>query len=111
MTATEAATTAAGITEQRRLKREARTQTAYLQGLSDAVTTFLAALDAEMAQPSSVEQGQRLALLANQLDPANDRVRYFALGVNVRTDDKEAVRRAALERAGGSVRLEHRPCP
>jgi hypothetical protein len=82
--------------EIRRLKRELRERTKALQDLSGAVTTFLALLDEEMKQPSTPERGKRIAALSNGLDRANDRARYFALGVDWRKDDKDAVRRRAV---------------
>lgn len=60
----------------------------HLRELSAAVTKHLADLDAEMKKPANVERGKRIARLSNELDVANDRVRYFALGVNYRTDKK-----------------------
>lgn len=60
----------------------------HLRVLSAAVTAHLAALDAEMKKPESRERGSRIAKLANDLDFANDRVRYFALGVDYRKDKK-----------------------
>lgn len=71
------------LREERELKR-------YLRDLSAAVTAHLQALDAEMAKSESAERGKRVAKLANELDLANDRVRYFALGVDYRTDHKHA---------------------
>ncbi len=60
----------------------------HLRDLSNAVTEHLAALDAEMVKPHGDERGRRIAQLGNALDLANDRVRYFALGVDYRTDRK-----------------------
>lgn len=60
----------------------------HLRDLSDAVTAHLSALDAAMKQPESAKRGRTIAKLANDLDLANDRVRYFALGVDYRTDKK-----------------------
>lgn len=74
----------------------------HLRELSAAVTKHLAALDAEMGQPSSHKRGRRIAKLASALDFANDRVRYFALGVNYRTDRKPRVTSAT----GGSAATE-----
>lgn len=60
---------------------------AHLRDLSASVTAHLATLDAEMNKPNSVERGKRIAKAANDLDLANDRVRYFALGVDYRKDN------------------------
>lgn len=68
---------------------KARRMRKHLVELSEAVTEHLAGLDAEMAKPSTVERGKRIAVLASSLDMANDRVRYFALDVDYRTDVKE----------------------
>ena len=70
----------------------------HLRALSAAVTEHLRALDAEMALPDGRERGERIARLANQLDYANDRVRYFALGVDYRTDRKRAAADRSAER-------------
>jgi hypothetical protein len=69
-------------------RRDARNVKQHLKELSAAVTAHLKALDAEMALPSTPERGKRIAALANALDVANDRVRYFALGVDYRKDKK-----------------------
>lgn len=61
----------------------------HLRELSTAVTTHLAVLDVEMGIPDSIERGKRLANSANALDYANDRVRYFALGIDFRKDKKK----------------------
>ncbi len=61
----------------------------HLQDLSQAVTAHLEALDKEMKRPGAPsDRGKNIARIANALDLANDRVRYFALGVDYRTDKK-----------------------
>ena len=45
------------------------------------VECFLAALDAEMKNPSSHERGQRIGKLATALEIANDSAKRFALGM------------------------------
>jgi hypothetical protein len=62
----------------------------HLRDLSAAVTAHLADLDEEMRRPGPADagRGSRVAKIANALDFANDRVRYFALGVDYRTDRK-----------------------
>lgn len=64
-----------------------------LQDLSDAVLLFQAAVDDHFMADHTVprEAGAKLARLVTALDVTNDQVRYFALGVNYRTDDKAAV--------------------
>lgn len=80
------------MTDPQQLARDRRKFLEHLRDLSAAVTAHLEALDAEMALPSSVERGKRIAKLASALDLANDRVRYFALGVDYRTDKKKVSR-------------------
>lgn len=60
-----------------------------LKRLSDAVLVFLHLLDAEMMAPSTEMRGRRVAKLCNLLDLENDRVRFGALGVNFRKDNKD----------------------
>jgi hypothetical protein len=67
---------------------EARKLRSHLNELTAAVGKHLRALDAEMKKPSDVERGKRIAALANDLDLANDRARYFGLGVDYRRDKK-----------------------
>lgn len=68
---------------------EARKVKQHLRDLSAAVSAFLLDFDAEMAKRDVPDEvGRRAARLANALDLANDRVRYFALGVDFRTDKK-----------------------
>lgn len=75
----------------RQKQREARELRGSLQALSDSVLLFLAALDQAMKGPEGEERGKRIAHLCNQLDLANDRVRFSALGVDFRKDDKATV--------------------
>ena len=58
----------------------------YLGVLTKTVQMFLRAHDALMRQPSTVERGKRIARLSNALEMANDRARYFGLGIDYRTD-------------------------
>lgn len=79
------------LTEAQKLRqkqKEARDLRAALQTLSDNVLLFLDALDKAMAGPEGPERGKRIAHLSNQLDLVNDGVRYNALGVDFRKDDK-----------------------
>jgi hypothetical protein len=41
-----------------------------------------------MVQPSTYERGKKMGAVMGVLDFANDKVRYFALGVDWRTDKK-----------------------
>jgi hypothetical protein len=79
--------------ELRTATAETRKVKQHLRDLSAAVSSFLLDFDAEMAKRDVPDEvGRRVAKLANALDLANDRVRYFALGVDFRTDKKGASR-------------------
>lgn len=69
-------------------QKEDREDRKALRELSSAVTFALNAIDAEMKLPPSPERGGRIAKIMNALDMANDKVRYFRLGVDFRTDIK-----------------------
>jgi hypothetical protein len=68
---------------------ETRKYRASLVAVTSAVRTFLAALDGEMKNPSTVERGKRIAALCNSLEMVNDNARYFALGIDYRKDKKQ----------------------
>lgn len=91
------ATAAPKLTEAQKLRakqKEARELRASLQQLSNTVLLFIDSLDRTMREPSSPKRGEQVAKLSNQLDMVNDQVRYGALGVDFRTDDKvDVVRR------------------
>ena len=70
--------------EERRLRQ-------HLKDLTITVTSFLDALDREMAQPSTNERGQRIARLANDLNMANDNARFFGLNIDFRTGKKRRI--------------------
>lgn len=81
---------------ERKLKKEARELRKNLQTLSNAILLHLHALDNECSPDKAIprETGKRLAKIANWLDMENDKVRYSALGVDFRNDDKtRAVRK------------------
>ncbi len=61
-------------------RRKNRKLTTHLRDLTNTVTKFLEALDAEMAKPSSHERGGRIAQLSNALNMQNDMARRFGLG-------------------------------
>jgi hypothetical protein len=77
-------------------KRKFRT---HLRDLSAAVTGFLNVMDEVMRKPESRERGQWIASAINDLEMANDRARYFALGVDYRKDRKGATYRKEETRA------------
>ena len=61
-------------------ERTARKYKKALNELTLAVSHYLALLDAEMKTRSSYERGSRIAMMATQLDIANDRVLRFTFG-------------------------------
>ena len=61
-------------------KRRARELNMYLRDLTEAVNTFIGLIDEEMAKPSSVQRGARIAQLTNALQIQNDLARRFGLG-------------------------------
>lgn len=83
--------------ETRLLKRESSKLRKALADLTDLNLRFIAALDAEMEQPATPERGSRVARLSNALEMATDRVRYFTLKVDYRTDDRRKLRIRPLE--------------
>lgn len=72
----------------RQLTREKRKLKSALKALTKTCGEALRAIDHEMSQPSTPERGRRIASICNALEMANDHARYFALGVNYRTDVK-----------------------
>lgn len=61
--------------------------------LTNAVLAFIAQMDAVMKTPGSAERGRKIAELINALEVENDKARYFALGVDLRTDQKKPLKR------------------
>lgn len=80
-------------------QRKIRDLTKHMKDLTSSVEGFLARLDVVMRQPSSEAKGRRIAKLSNDLEMANDTVRYFGLGIDFRGDGKRKAKiRAAAER-------------
>jgi hypothetical protein len=52
----------------------------HLRDLTRHVTECLAAIDGEMAKPSSPERGKRIAAICNALNMSNDMAKRFGLG-------------------------------
>jgi len=79
----------------------ARETRAELRNLADAVLMYLASLDDAVARRKDIphDVSKWLAANANKLEMANDHARYFALGVNYRTDNKARALAAARKRA------------
>jgi len=59
-----------------------------LKELSTACFIFLRRLD-EIGGELTGKTGEKLALLSNYLETANDQARFFNLGVDYRNDDKD----------------------
>jgi len=74
--------------EERKLKKA-------LKELSLAVSRFLRLLDDTMTQPEGKARGQAIAKLSNDLEMANDLVRFFSLGVDYRRDSLSRKRKEA----------------
>jgi hypothetical protein len=70
------------------LKRRVRDLTKHLKDLTASVGGFLARLDIAMEGPSTESRGKRIASLASDLEMANDRARFFGLGIDYRGDKK-----------------------
>lgn len=82
--------------------KEARKVRRELQDLSDAILLFADAVDAAFMKDQTVPPaaGGKLARLLTALDVQNDRVRYFTLGVDYRTDNKPAAVARLRAKAG-----------
>ncbi len=74
--------------------RLARQQRKALVTLTENVREFLWHIDRAMEGPSTMERGKRIAALCNALALANDRVRYFTLGVDYRKDKPWKLKKA-----------------
>ena len=73
------------------LARTVREQRKALRDLTNAVLLYLDNLDGAVATRKDIphDVSEWLGRNAGLLDMANDQVRYFALGVNYRTDNKK----------------------
>ena len=76
---------------------EARKLKKALTELTTAVMRHLAVMDKVMKEPDSKERGEKIALICNALDMANDSVRYSVLGVDFRKDNKDKAYEKALK--------------
>jgi len=83
----------------RTIKRHAKENAKALKELSAAVTIAINGIDLAMKGPSTPERGKQISQIMNALDFANDRARYFHLGVDWRTDKK--VQRVIKEDTNG----------
>jgi hypothetical protein len=83
-------------------QKEARKLKRALTELTRQVAAGLNALDTLMRQCESHERGSKIALICNALEMANDSARYFALGVDYRTDRKVKRAKVAAVQPWGS---------
>lgn len=67
--------------------------------VTEQIARFILVLDAEMQRPSTVERGQRIAALLNQLEMYNDGVRIFWCGKSYRKPSTLPASRRALRGA------------
>lgn len=70
------------------LKRENRKLHKHLKDLTGAVVDYLDRIDQVMKAPSTPERGREIARLSNLLEGANDRARFFGLGVDWRKEKR-----------------------
>lgn len=70
------------------LNKSNREMRKYLAELTVAVRKSIDTIDMIMKGPSTVERGKRIAVVFNYLEMANDRARYFGLGIDYRKDKK-----------------------
>ena len=73
------------------MDKEARKYKEHLIALSKSCFIFLRRLDEIMKTESTNKRGEAIANIANQLEIANDKVRYFALGVDYHHDNKDKI--------------------
>lgn len=72
--------------ELKKLKKAEREQRKALKDHCEFVRLFVNFLDSEQQKPSTELRGKRIAEAMNQLEMANDRIRYGVLGVDFRKD-------------------------
>jgi hypothetical protein len=79
-------------------RREIRQLRKDLADLVRSVSSCLVLIDKEMATESSPARGRRIATILNAMEMANDRARFFGLGIDYRGDGarKDAHRKAVL---------------
>ncbi len=68
--------------ELRAARKQVKELREYLAILVTNVEATLTLLDAEMAKPSDVERGRRIAKLINGLEMAKDRAKRFGLKID-----------------------------
>jgi len=72
----------------RRAAREIKEYRDALTLLTNSVMACIDEIDAVMKLPSDPSRGAKVAAITNALEMANDHARYFALGIDHRTDRK-----------------------
>jgi hypothetical protein len=79
-------------------RREVRALRKDLADLVRSVSTCLVLIDKEMGTESSPERGRRIATILNAMEMANDRARFFGLGIDHRGDGarKDEYRKTVL---------------
>lgn len=81
-------------------RREARKLRKALERSTNNALVFGARLDAIMKLPSTPERGSKIAKLMNELDMANDGIRFDELGVDYRTDKKAVIEKLRKAQKG-----------
>lgn len=81
--------TAKNVAKNKTIGKEARKYKKELEKLSQSCFIFLRKLDEVMKLPESASRGRMIARLSNELEYANDKVRYHSLGVDYRKDNKD----------------------
>lgn len=81
-------------------QREIKNLKKHLRGLTAQVMTTISRIDSIMKMPESPLRGKMVAEAMNALEMTNDGARYFALGVDFRTDKKRSAVSANKEAPG-----------
>jgi len=87
----------------REMGKQFKAEHKRLEELSRASFIFLRRLDEVMANANGnpIEAGKTIASLANILEMANDKARYFHLGIDYRKDDKDKEWQSLKSKYGG----------
>lgn len=79
-----------GSTDGMDARREIKKLRKHLKDLVGACQQVIVALDAEMAKPSDMERGKRIAKITNFLEMEKDRAHHFGLGKPLRPKKQSA---------------------
>lgn len=74
------------ISELKVEKRKSRELRKHLKDLTAMTAAVIKALDAEMAKPSDLDRGKRIAKITNALEMQNDIAIRFGLGTTQQTN-------------------------